>query len=144
MSAITLTVGRAKNGSITPVFASGTASMSELLIGCHPRIDDPSKPTPSLNVFSSHVSIGYEQCCHVPRKSMNFRSTISALCFFAYSKNCFGVIVDSDVSCDEVAPTSTAPLPKARRDGPAKTQRPYHGPHAPEAPFDPTYHVAPQ
>jgi len=92
MFAITLTVGRAKNGSITAVPASGTASMSELLIGCQPRIDEPSKPTPSLNVPSSHVSIGYEQCCHDPRKSMNFRSTIWALCFFANSKNCFAVI----------------------------------------------------
>src|SRR5688572_30866267 len=66
--------------------------MSDMWMPCHPRIDEPSKPTPSSNVPSSHVSMGYEQCCQLPRKSMNFRSTISALCFLAYSKNCFGVM----------------------------------------------------
>src|SRR5688572_32460740 len=71
--------------------------MSDMWMPCHPRIDEPSNPTPSLNVPSSHVSIGYEQCCHDPRKSMNFRSTISALCFFAKSKNCLAFMVASCV-----------------------------------------------
>src|SRR5215831_19094710 len=51
-----------------------------------PRIDDPSKPSPSRNVFSSHKSIGNEQCCHVPSISTNFKSTISALFSFASLK----------------------------------------------------------
>src|SRR5262245_8459084 len=86
-SAITLTVGSAKNGSSLAVEASGTASMSDSWMPCHPRIEDPSKPTPSTNVPSSHVSIGNEQCCHVPSMSTNFRSTISAPAFFANAKN---------------------------------------------------------
>jgi hypothetical protein len=83
MSAMTLTVGRAKNGSIWAVDGSGTASMSETLIACQPRIEEPSKPTPSLNVSSSQDSIGNEQCCHDPSRSVNLRSTISALCSLA-------------------------------------------------------------
>src|SRR3990172_1108992 len=92
MSAITLTVGSAKNGSSTAVEASGTASMSEVLIACQPRIDEPSNPRPSSNVPSSSVSIGYEQCCQVPSISQNFRSIDSALFFFMKSKNSLGVI----------------------------------------------------
>ena len=92
MSAVTLIVGRAKNGSIAAVSACGIASMSDMWMSCQPRIDEPSNPTPSSNVPSSHVSIGNEQCCHEPKKSMNFRSTIWASFFFASSKNSFGVI----------------------------------------------------
>ena len=51
-----------------------------------PRIEEPSKPRPSLNVPSSQVSIGKEQCCQCPSMSTNFRSTISAWCFFAKMK----------------------------------------------------------
>ena len=56
--AITLTVGLAKNGSSTADFGSGTASMSEALIACHPRIEEPSNPRPSSKMLSSSVSIG--------------------------------------------------------------------------------------
>jgi hypothetical protein len=93
MSVITLTVGRWKNGSSTVVDASGTASMSDMWMLCQPRMDDPSKPTPSSNVASSHVSVGKEQCCHEPNRSVNFKSTILASCFRANSKNSFGVMV---------------------------------------------------
>ena len=92
MSAITLTVGSRKNGSITVVSGSGMASMSDTLIFCQPRIDDPSNPTPSSKVPTSQVSIGKEQCCQVPRRSVNFRSTMRALCFLAKSKNSLGVM----------------------------------------------------
>src|SRR5436190_1644342 len=58
----------------------------------HPRIEEPSKPRPSLNVSSFHKSIGNEQCCQVPSMSTNFRSTISAERFLAKSKNSDGFI----------------------------------------------------
>src|SRR4029450_7638736 len=57
-----------------------------------PRIDDPSKPSPSLNVSLSHKSTGKEQCCQVPSMSTNLRSTISALFFFARAKNSSAVM----------------------------------------------------
>ena len=40
-------VGSAMNGSITAVSASGMTSMSEAWIACHPRIEEPSNPSPS-------------------------------------------------------------------------------------------------
>lgn len=86
MLAITLTVDSAKNEQITVVAESGIASMSDTLMACHPRIEDPSKPTQSLNVPSLQVSIGNERCCQVPRRSVNLRSTIRALCFLANTK----------------------------------------------------------
>ena len=58
----------------------------------HPRMDDPSNPRPSLNVSSSQISIGKEQCCHDPSMSTNFRSTISASCFLARVKKSAGFI----------------------------------------------------
>src|SRR5262245_44830118 len=66
----------------------------------HPRIDEPSKPSPSLNVSSFQRSIGNEQCCQVPSMSTNFRSTISADLFFAKSKNSDGFMASLQ-SCAE-------------------------------------------
>src|SRR5262245_3381720 len=57
-----------------------------------PRIEEPSNPSPSSNVPASQRSIGNEQCCHEPSRSTNFRSTISALFFFANSRNSLGDI----------------------------------------------------
>src|ERR1700722_11829538 len=98
MSAITLTVGLAKNGSITADFGSGTASMSDALIACQPRIEEPSNPRPSSKIPSSSVSIGYVQCCQVPSMSQNLRSICSESLFFMNSKNSLGVIVGPFVS----------------------------------------------
>ena len=78
MFAMTLTVGLAKNGSSRAVSATGTASMSDSWIPIQPRIDEPSKPRPSSKVSASRCSTGNEQCCQLPSRSTNFRSTISA------------------------------------------------------------------
>ena len=40
------------------VFGSGMISMSDSLIACQPRIDDPSKPKPSSKLSSSSMAIG--------------------------------------------------------------------------------------
>ena len=58
MSAMTVTVGRAKNGSILTVSQSGTISMSLLLIGCQARIELPSNPKPSVISSSPMTAIG--------------------------------------------------------------------------------------
>src|SRR5258706_3423477 len=57
------------------VRASGICSMSLLSIAFQPRIDEPSKPRPSVKVPSSNSWSGWVLCCHCPTKSTNFRST---------------------------------------------------------------------
>src|SRR5438132_771979 len=57
MLQIRLMVGSAVNGSMTAVVGSGITSMSEAWMGCQPRIDEPSKPSPSSNT-SSTSSLG--------------------------------------------------------------------------------------
>ena len=44
------------NGSITAVVGSGMTSMSDALIGCQPRIDEPSKPLPSSKSSSFELA----------------------------------------------------------------------------------------
>src|SRR6056297_486347 len=92
MSAMTLTVGNSKNGSMRAVAASGMAIMSDSLMACQARMEDPSKPKPSSKIPSSTVSMGYEQCCQVPNMSQNFMSTCATLCCLVNSKNSVGVI----------------------------------------------------
>ena len=67
--------------------------MSLLSIDCQPRIEEPSKPRPSSNGASSLNSlIGAVKCCHVPSRSMNLRSTITAPLSLIICRTCFGVI----------------------------------------------------
>src|SRR3954462_7075733 len=70
------TVGMLQNGSMRAVPGSGTISMSEALIGCQPRIDEPSRPKPSSNDSSLSCEMVTVVCCQMPGRSMNFRSTI--------------------------------------------------------------------
>ena len=71
-------VGASVNGSSMAVEASGMRSMSLSEMPCQPRIEEPSKPSPSSNADSSKPATGSETCCHVPSRSQNFRSTITA------------------------------------------------------------------
>src|SRR4051812_10946292 len=73
-------------------------NMSDALIGCQPRIDEPSKPMPSSNSASSRRHAGIVVCCHTPGKSMNLRSTNLTSCFFASSMASLGVISDCFLS----------------------------------------------
>jgi hypothetical protein len=59
--------------------------MSDSEIPCQPRIDEPSKPSPSSNADSSNARAGSVMCCHVPSRSQNFRSTIAARVSCAHS-----------------------------------------------------------
>ena len=77
MSQMRESVGTSMKGSIWAVVGSGMTSISLALIGCQPRMLDPSKPNPSSKASIVSSSTGTEKCCHIPGKSMNFRSTIS-------------------------------------------------------------------
>src|SRR5215510_4457469 len=78
-------VGTAQNGSIKAVLGSGMASMSEASMDFHPRMDEPSKPSPSLKDSSFNSAMGQLKCCQVPKVSTNFTSTILAPCLRASS-----------------------------------------------------------
>ena len=73
---IRLSVGMLKNGSIVPVVASGTRSMSLSWISWKPRMLEPSKPVPSTNKLGLSSPSGSVTCWNVPGTSVNFRSTI--------------------------------------------------------------------
>src|ERR1035437_4459885 len=85
-------VGSWVNGSMTAVVGSGMTSMSEAWIGCQPRIDEPSQPSPSSNSASSISPMGMVKCCQMPRKSLNLKSTATAFCSFINLMTSFALI----------------------------------------------------
>src|SRR5712692_172673 len=84
-------VGTAQNGSINAVAGSGMASMSEASMDFQPRMEEPSKPRPSVKDSSLSSSIGQLKCCQVPKVSTNLMSNILAACFLAISRTLLGV-----------------------------------------------------
>src|SRR5213083_2575180 len=84
-------VDSAMNGSMKAVAGSGMANMSLASIDFQPRIEEPSKPRPSLKESSDSSLIGKVKCCQVPKVSTNFTSTIFAPCFLASSNTCLGL-----------------------------------------------------
>src|SRR2546423_9513770 len=64
-----------RNGSILAVSGTGIRSMSDSLIACHPRMEDPSKPNPWSKLSSVSSVMGQVVCCQRPGKSMKRRST---------------------------------------------------------------------
>src|SRR5438105_4649319 len=70
----------AANGSSTAVEQSGTSIMSDSLIAFHPAIDDPSNITPSFRKSSLIVRTWCARCCHLPRGSLNRKSTYLTSC----------------------------------------------------------------
>src|SRR5258706_15993509 len=84
-------VGTAQNGSINAVLGSGMASMSEASIDFQPRMDEPSKPKPSVNTSSFNSAMGQLKCCQVPKVSTNLISTILAPCLRPMSITLLGV-----------------------------------------------------
>src|ERR1700730_11224721 len=93
MSQMRLSVGSLVNGSITAVSGSGMTSMSLGAFNCYPRIEEPSKPSPSSKADSSlNSEIGTVKCCHCPSRSMNLISTITAPFSLIIARTCFGVI----------------------------------------------------
>ncbi len=68
-------VGWAENGSITAVASSGTRFMSDSLMSFQPSMDEPSNMIPSVSKSSFTVETCCEMCCHLPRGSVNRKST---------------------------------------------------------------------
>ena len=56
------------NGSSLAVSATGTSSMSDSLIACQPRMEEPSKPKPWSKLSSVSSLTGSVVCCHRPGK----------------------------------------------------------------------------
>ena len=77
MSQNRIRLGLAANGSITAVAGSGIRIMSHSLIAFQPAIEEPSNMKPSRNASSSIVETCCAVCCHLPRGSVNRRSTYS-------------------------------------------------------------------
>src|SRR5882724_8110439 len=69
----------AKNGSIVAVTGSGIRHMSDSLIAFQPAIDEPSNIKPSAKASSSIMPTSKVTCCHLPRGSVNRRSTYLAV-----------------------------------------------------------------
>src|SRR6266849_5533283 len=92
MLQIIVSVVSLQNGSRKAVSGCGITSMSDSLIACQPRIEEPSKPRPSWKVDSSRWCGGMVKCCQVPGKSQNRRSM--ALTSFSRMsvRTSFGVI----------------------------------------------------
>src|ERR1700733_1706696 len=77
MSQINTRLGLAANGSMTAGAGSGIRIMSDSLIAFQPAIDDPSNMKPSVKTSASTVETCCAVCCHLPRGSVNRRSTYS-------------------------------------------------------------------
>src|SRR3954463_8914510 len=64
-----------KNGSMQAVAGSGISSMSDSLMDFQPAIDEPSNMVPSWKISSSMRETSKVTCCHLPRGSVNRKST---------------------------------------------------------------------
>src|ERR1039458_1940748 len=93
MVQVRLRVGTAQNGSMNAVAGSGIASMSEASMLFQPRMEEPSKPSPSEKESSFNSATGMLKCCQVPKVSTNLMSTIFAPVFFASSITLLGVAI---------------------------------------------------
>src|ERR1700722_19597348 len=93
MSQISDMVVSAKNGSMQAVDGSGIRHMSDSLIAFQPAIDEPSNIWPSAKVSSSIMLTSKVTCCHLPRGSVNRKSTyftsLSLIVFMTF----FGVVM---------------------------------------------------
>ena len=74
------------NGSITALAGSGSSTMSDSEISWKPRIEEPSKPSPSTKSSSSREWIDRPRCCQVPGRSVNLKSTMRTPCSWASAR----------------------------------------------------------
>src|SRR5438045_2468625 len=70
-----LRVGSALKTSIQAVAGSGMTSMSLALMARHPRMLEPSKPSPSVKISSLYSVRVVVKCCQEPGRSVNLKST---------------------------------------------------------------------
>src|SRR5205807_5287280 len=107
----------AANGSRTAVEQSGTSIMSDSLIAFQPAIDEPSNITPSLRKSSVIVRTWCARCCHLPRGSVNRKSTnltscslIISITFWVSDIATFRSTFDSAREHESAADDNTAPV----------------------------------
>src|SRR5712664_1199494 len=98
------------NGSMTALSGSGTTNMSLAWMGAQPRMEDPSKPSPSSKTASVNSAIGMVKCCQRPTKSMNFRSTITAFLSCASPTTSLPFAIFHSSVCAPSKGTAAAPL----------------------------------
>src|SRR5262245_4062429 len=91
MVQVSESVGTAQKGSMKAVAGSGMASMSEASMDFQPRMDEPSKPRPSVKDSPLSSEVGILKCCQVPKVSTNLMSTILAPWRLARSMAALGV-----------------------------------------------------
>src|SRR5271156_2829619 len=84
------------NRSICAVSGSGRSNMSDSWIDWNPRIDEPSKASPSSNTLSSKNEIGIVKCCMMPGRSQNRTSTNSTCSSLASLKMSSAVFSDTE------------------------------------------------
>src|SRR3954454_7993557 len=77
MKKLTTRVLAVRNGSMKAVVGSGNSDMSDSWIAWNPRIEDPSKFSPSSKTAWSNDETGTVKCCMTPGRSQNRTSTIS-------------------------------------------------------------------
>src|SRR5438105_3547972 len=82
------------NGSTLAVLATGSNSMSDSLIACQPRIEEPSKPKPCSKLSRVSSEIGQVVCCQSPGKSIKRRSMNSTFFSSQSLSTACGVIGD--------------------------------------------------
>src|ERR1700735_1305944 len=94
MSQISESVVSAKNGSMQALDGSGIRHMSDSLIAFQPAIEEPSNIWPSVKVSSPIMVMSKVTCCHLPRGSVNRKSTyltsLSLIIFMTF----FGVVME--------------------------------------------------
>src|ERR1700734_2014194 len=94
MSQISDIVVSAKNGSMQAEDGSGIRHMSDSLMAFQPAIEEPSNIMPSAKVSSSIMLTSNVTCCHLPRGSVNRKSTyftsLSLIVFMTF----FGVVME--------------------------------------------------
>ena len=89
--------GLAANGSSTAVSQSGIRIMSLSLIAFQPAMDEPSNMKPSVRLSMSTVEMCCAVWCHLPRGSVNRRSTYSTECSRIISSTLLGPLPGAGV-----------------------------------------------
>src|SRR4051794_19719076 len=84
MKKLTTRVLRARNGSRYAVVGSGNSDMSDSWIAWKPRIDEPSKFSPSSKTDWLNEDSGTVKCCITPGRSQKRTSTISTFSSLTY------------------------------------------------------------
>src|ERR1700742_271829 len=135
MSQKRIMLGLAENGSITAVSGSGIRIMSDSLIAFQPAIDEPSNMMPSRNASSPIVETCCAVCCHLPRGSVNRRSTYSTELSLSILSTLLTSLLGPDATAAGFFAILIVPVvclvaavvpPVTERDGTRQVKAPHH------------------